>query len=135
MTKHAKSSAITRHKMDQCYKKRIFGRYHLHSLHGKICGLQFLIPDLQALKVFSSFNSVELFHLFFQTFNTISEMLRSKNDRLSVPIYTLLTGETFPISWAFACWLVGERSPLLVIENRKKEWCVLQLFWKLLETF
>ena len=79
--------------MGQCYIKRIFGRYHLHSLHGKICGLQFLIPDLQALKVFTPFNSV----------NTISEMLGSKNDRLSVPLYTLLTGGTFPISWAFAC--------------------------------
>ena len=68
--------------MGQRYIKPLFGRYRLHSLHGQFCGHQFLIPDLKALKVFTSFNSV----------GTISQTLGPKNDRLSVPIYTLLTG-------------------------------------------
>ena len=68
--------------MDQRYIKPIFGRYRLHSLHGQFCGHQFLIPDLKALKVFTSFNSA----------GTISQTLGPKNDRLSVPLYTLLTG-------------------------------------------
>ena len=53
---HAQSSAITRH-MGQHYIKPIFGRYRLHSLHGQFCGDQFLIPDLKAVKLFTSFNS------------------------------------------------------------------------------
>ena len=59
--------------MDQRYTKPIFGRYRLHSLHGQFCGHQFLIPDLKAFKVFTSFNSV----------STISQILGPKNDRLS----------------------------------------------------
>ena len=76
------SPVTTRHEIGQGYIKPIFGRYRLHSLHGQFCGHQFLIPDLKALKVFTSFNSV----------GTISQTLGPKNDRLSVPLYTLLTG-------------------------------------------
>ena len=68
--------------MGQRFAKEKFGRYRLHSLHGQFCGHQFLIPDLKAFKVFTSFNSV----------STISQILGPKNDRLSVPLYTLLTG-------------------------------------------
>ena len=60
--------------MGQRSIKRIFGRYRLHSLHGQFCGYQFLIPDLKALKVFTSFNSV----------GTISQILGPKSGRLSV---------------------------------------------------
>ena len=84
MIKHAYSSVATRHEMGQGYVKAIFGRYHLHSLHGQFCGHHFLIPDLKALKVFTSFNSV----------GTISQILGPNNDKLSVPLYTLLTGGT-----------------------------------------
>ena len=68
--------------MGQRYAKPIFGRYRLYSLYGQFCGHQFLIPDLKALKVFTSFNSV----------GTISQILGPKNDTFSVPLYTLLTG-------------------------------------------
>ena len=68
--------------MDQRYTKPIFGRYNLHNLHGQFCGHQFLIPYLKAFKDFTFFNSV----------GTISQILGPKNDRLSVPLYTLLTG-------------------------------------------
>ena len=68
--------------MDQRYAKSIVGRYRLHSLHGQFCGHQFLIPDLKVFKIITYFNSV----------STISQILGPKNDRLSVPLYTLLTG-------------------------------------------
>ena len=68
--------------MDQRYTKPIFGRYRLHSLHGQFCGHQFLIPDLKAFEDFTFCNSV----------GTISQILGPKNDRLSVPSYTILTG-------------------------------------------
>ena len=68
--------------MGQGYTKKIFGRYCLHGLHGQVCGHHFLIPDLKALKVSTSFNSID----------TISQILGPKNDRLSVLLYTLLTG-------------------------------------------
>ena len=71
-------------KMSQQYRKTIFGRYRLHSLHGQFCGHYFLIPDLKTLKVFTSFNSA----------GTISQILGPKNDRLSVPLYTPLMGGT-----------------------------------------
>ena len=81
LIKHAQSSAITRH-MSQRYIKSIFGRYRLHSLHGQFRGHQFLIPDLKALKVFTFFTSA----------GTISQIIVPKHDRLSVPLFTLLTG-------------------------------------------
>ena len=67
--------------MGQSYIKAIFGRYRLHSIHGQFYGRHFLIPDLKALKVFTSFNSVA----------TISQILRPKNDRLSVHLYFIYT--------------------------------------------
>ena len=67
--------------MGQSYIKAIFGRYRLNSIHGQFYGHHFLIPDLKALKVFTSFNSVAI----------ISQILRPKNDRLSVHLYTLYT--------------------------------------------
>ena len=70
--------------MGKGYIKPIFGRYRLHSLHEQFYGHRFLIPDLKALNVFTSFNSV----------GTISQILGPENDRLSVPLYTLLTGGT-----------------------------------------
>ena len=81
LIKQAQSSATFRC-MGQRYIKPIFGRYRLHSLHRQFCGHRFLIPDLKVLKVFTSFNSV----------GTTSQILRPKNDRLSVPLHTLLTG-------------------------------------------
>ena len=68
--------------MGQRYTKPIFGRYRLHSLHRQFCGHQFLIPDLKAFNVFTSFNFV----------GTISKILGPKTDTISVPLYTLLTG-------------------------------------------
>ena len=68
--------------MVQHYAKPIFGRYRLHSLHGQFWGHQFLILDLKAFKNFTFFNSV----------GKISQILGFQNDRLSVPLYTLLTG-------------------------------------------
>ena len=68
---YPKSSVATRHEMGQGYIKPIFGRYRLHSPHGQFCGHHFLIPDLKALKVFTSFNSV----------GTISQILGPMNDR------------------------------------------------------
>ena len=65
--------------MDQGYIKPIFGRYRLPSLYRQFCGYYFLISDLKALKVFTSFNSV----------GTISQILGPKNDRLSYSLYTL----------------------------------------------
>ena len=70
--------------MGQGYIKPIFGRCRLHSLHEQFCGHHFLIPGLKTLKVFTSFNSV----------STKSQILGPKNDRFSVPLYTLLTGGT-----------------------------------------
>ena len=70
--------------MSQGYIKPLFGRYRLHCLHGQLCGHHFLIPDLKAINVFTSFNSI----------GTISQILGPKKDRLSVPLYTLLTGGT-----------------------------------------
>ena len=70
--------------MGKGYIKAILGRYRLHSLHEQFCGHRFLIPDLKALKVFTSFNSV----------GTISQILGPGNDRLSVSLYTILTGGT-----------------------------------------
>ena len=80
LIKHAQFSTTTRH-MGHRYIKPIFGRYGLCNLHGKFCGHQLLIPDLKALKNVTSFNSV----------GTIFQTLGPKNDRLSVPLYTLLT--------------------------------------------
>ena len=37
------------------YIKPIFGRYHLHNLHGQFCGQHFLIPGLKAFKVITFF--------------------------------------------------------------------------------
>ena len=71
LIKYAQSSATS--SMWASYTKPIFDRYRLHSLHGQFCGHQFLIPDLKAFKVFTSFNSV----------STISQILGPKNDRLS----------------------------------------------------
>ena len=68
--------------MSQRYIKSIFGRYRLHSLRGQFRGHRFLIPDLKALKVFTFFFSV----------GTISQIVGPKHDRLSVPLFTLLTG-------------------------------------------
>ena len=68
--------------LSQTHTKPIFGRCRLHSLHGQFCGHQFLIPDLKAFKVFTSFNSV----------STISQFLGHKNDTLAFPLYTFLTG-------------------------------------------
>ena len=68
--------------MGQRYAKSIFDRYRLQSLHGQFCGHQFIIPDLKALKDLTFFNSV----------GTISQILGTKNDRLSVSLYALLTG-------------------------------------------
>ena len=68
--------------MGQRYTKPIFVRYHLHSLHRQFYGHQFLIPDLKLLKDFTFFNSV----------GTIPQIIGPKYDRLSVPLYTLLTG-------------------------------------------
>ena len=86
--------------MGQRYTKPIFGRCRLHSLQGQFCGHQFLIPDLKAFKVFTSFNSV----------STISQFLGPKNDRLSVPLYTLLIGgiEKCEVwcSWSFGFCLL-----------------------------
>ena len=86
--------------MGQGYLKPIFGRYPLQSLHGQFCGHHLLIPDLKALKVFTFFNSV----------GTISQILGPKNDRLSVPLYALLTGGTEKCevwrSWQFGFRLV-----------------------------
>ena len=78
------SSVSSGHEMGKGYIKSIFGRYRLHSLHEQFCGHRFLIPDLKALKVFTSFNSV----------GTISQILGPENDRLSIPLYALLTGGT-----------------------------------------
>ena len=74
---HAQSSATTRH-MAQRYIKPIFGRYRLHSLHGQFFVDQFLVPDLKALKLFTSFNSA----------GTISQILGPKNDRLHASVLT-----------------------------------------------
>ena len=68
--------------LSQSYIKPIFVRCCLHNLHGQFSGHQFLIPDLKALKVFTSFNSI----------GTISQILGPKNDSLSVSLHTLLTG-------------------------------------------
>ena len=57
----------------QRYIKPIFGKYRFHNLHGQFCGHQSFIPDLKPLKV-----------------GTIPQILESKNDRLPVPLYTLL---------------------------------------------
>ena len=65
--------------MDQGYIKPIFGRYRLPSLYRQFCGYYFLISDLKALKVFTSFNSA----------GTISQILGPKSDRLSYSLYTL----------------------------------------------
>lgn len=62
----------------------IFGRYCLHCLDEKICGWYFLIPYFEQLKVIISFNLG----------GRISQILASKNDRLSVPLYTLLSRKT-----------------------------------------
>ena len=70
--------------MGQGYIKPIFGRYCRESLHGQFCGHHFLIPDLEALNDFPSFNSV----------GTISQIFGPKNDRLAVRLYTLLTSGT-----------------------------------------
>ena len=63
------------------YKTNIW-QISLTCLHGQLCGHQFLILDLKAFKVFTSFNS----------FGTISQILGPENGRLSVPLYTFLTG-------------------------------------------
>ena len=84
--------------MDQRYTKPIFIRYRLHSLHGQFCGHQFLIPDLKPLKDFTFFNSV----------GTIPQIIGPKNDRLSVPLYTLVTGGTEKCE-VWRSWYVGFR--------------------------
>ena len=63
------------------YKTNIW-QISLTFLHGQLCGHQFLILDLKAFKVFTSFNSVGI----------IPQILGPRNDRLSVPLYALLTG-------------------------------------------
>ena len=84
--------------MDQRYTKPIFVRYRLHSLHGQFCGHQFLIPDLKPLKDFTFFNSV----------GTILQIIGPKNDRLSVPLYTLVTGGIEKCE-VWRSWYVGFR--------------------------
>ena len=100
LIKHAQSFVTIRHEMGQGYIKPTFGRYRLHSLHEQFCGHHFLIPDLKTLNVFTSFNSV----------GTKSQILEPKNDRFSVPLYTLLTGGTKKYeewhSWQFVLRLL-----------------------------
>ena len=84
--------------MDQGYIKPIFGRYRLPSLYRQFCGYYFLISDLKALKVFTSFNSV----------GTISQILGPKNDRLSYSLYTLLPDGTESCD-VWRIWQLGFR--------------------------
>ena len=70
--------------MGQVCIKPIFGRYRFHSLHGQFCDHHILISDLKALKFFTSFNTV----------GPISQISEPNNDKLSVPLHTLLTGRT-----------------------------------------
>ena len=80
LIKYAQYSA-TSNILATLYKTNIW-QISLTCLHGQLCGHQFLILDLKAFKVFTSFNSVGI----------ITQILGPKNDRLSVPLYALLIG-------------------------------------------
>ena len=53
-------------------------------MNGQFCSQHFLIVDLKAVKFFTSFNYA----------GTLSQITGPKNDRLSIPLYTVLTGGT-----------------------------------------